>query len=58
VRDDLVRRYNFDTAWGGRVDAFTKVSDHVATLIGARRCRGDPAAGLSAVTALISSPRF
>ena len=36
VRDDLVRRYNKDDAWAGRRDAFTKVSDHVATLIGAR----------------------
>ena len=36
VRDDLVRRYNKDEAWSGRSDAFTKVSDHVATLIGAR----------------------
>jgi integrase len=37
VRDDLVRRYNKDEAWEGRRDAFTKVSDHVATLIGARQ---------------------
>ena len=36
VRADLVARYNFDTAWAGRRDAFTRVSDHVATLIGAR----------------------
>jgi hypothetical protein len=36
VRDDLVRRYNKDDAWAGRSDAFTRVSDHVATLIGAR----------------------
>ena len=36
VRDDLVRRYNKDEAWEGRCDAFTKVSDHVAGLIGAR----------------------
>ena len=36
VRDDLVRRYNKDEAWEGRRDAFTGVSTHVATLIGAR----------------------
>jgi integrase len=36
VRKDLVARYNFDTAWAGRRDAFTRVSDHVASLIGAR----------------------
>jgi kynureninase len=36
LRDDLVRRYNKDTAWEGRRDAFTRVSAHVATLIGAR----------------------
>jgi len=36
VRADLVARYNKDTAWEGRRDAFTRVSAHVATLIGAR----------------------
>src|SRR5262249_29291257 len=36
VRADLIARYNKDTAWEGRRDAFTKVSDHVAALIGAR----------------------
>jgi integrase len=36
VRADLVARYNKDTAWEGRRDAFTRVSDHVATLISAR----------------------
>jgi hypothetical protein len=36
VRADLVARYNFDTVWEGRRDAFTRVSDHVAALIGAR----------------------
>jgi len=36
VRADLVARYNKDTAWEGRRDAFTRVSDHVATVIGAR----------------------
>jgi hypothetical protein len=36
VRDDLVRRYNKDEAWEGRSDAFAKVSDHVAALIGVR----------------------
>ena len=36
VRADLIARYNKDTAWEGRRDAFTRVSDHVATLIGAR----------------------
>jgi hypothetical protein len=36
VRADLVARYNKDDAWEGRRDAFTRVSDHVATLIGAR----------------------
>jgi len=35
VRADLIARYNFDTAWAGRCDAFERVSDHVATLIGA-----------------------
>jgi integrase len=39
VRKDLVARYNFDTAWEGRRDAFTRVSDHVAALIGARTGR-------------------
>jgi integrase len=34
VRKDLVARYNKDDAWSGRSDAFTRVSDHVATLIG------------------------
>jgi len=36
VRKDLVARYNKDDAWAGRRDAFTRVSDHVAALIGAR----------------------
>ena len=36
VRADLIARYNKDEAWDGRVDAFTKVSAHVAALIGAR----------------------
>jgi kynureninase len=36
VRADLIARYNKDQAWEGRRDAFTRVSDHVATLIGAR----------------------
>jgi hypothetical protein len=36
VRADLIARYNFDTAWAGRCDAFTRVSDHVESLIGAR----------------------
>jgi hypothetical protein len=36
VRADLVARYNKDDAWAGRSDAFTRVSDHVATLLGAR----------------------
>jgi integrase len=36
VRADLVARYNKDDAWAGRCDSFTRVSDHVATLIGAR----------------------
>ena len=36
VRADLVARYNKDDAWAGRRDAFTRVSDHVAALIGAR----------------------
>jgi hypothetical protein len=36
VRVDLIARYNKDEAWEGRRDAFTRVSDHVATLIGAR----------------------
>jgi hypothetical protein len=36
VRADLVARYNKDTAWDGRRDAFMRVSDHVETLIGAR----------------------
>jgi len=35
VRADLIR-YNKDEAWDGRRDAFSRVSDHVATLIGAR----------------------
>jgi integrase len=36
VRADLIARYNKDQAWEGRRDAFTRVSDHIATLIGAR----------------------
>jgi hypothetical protein len=36
VRADLIARYNKDEAWAGRSDAFTRVSDHVAALIGAR----------------------
>jgi hypothetical protein len=38
VRAALVARYNKDTAWGGRCDAFARVSDHVAALFGA--CAG------------------
>jgi hypothetical protein len=34
VRADLVARYNKDEAWAGRSDAFTRVSDHIATAIG------------------------
>ena len=36
VRVDLIARYNKDEAWDGRRDAFTRVSDHVASLIGPR----------------------
>src|SRR5262249_9173548 len=36
VRADLVARYNKDEAWEGRGDAFTRGSDHVAALLGAR----------------------
>ena len=36
VRADLIARYNKDEAWEGRRDAFERVSDHVAALIGAR----------------------
>jgi len=36
VRADLIARYNKDDAWTGRCDVFTRVSDHVAALIGAR----------------------
>jgi integrase len=36
VRADLVARYNKDNAWAGRSDAFTRVSDYIATLLGAR----------------------
>ena len=36
VRADLIARYNKDEAWEGRCEAFTKVSDHVAAVIGAR----------------------
>jgi len=36
VRADLIARYNKDEAWESRGDAFTRVSDHIATLIGAR----------------------
>jgi integrase len=35
ARADLVARYNFDVAWDARVDAFNKVSDHIAALINA-----------------------
>jgi integrase len=35
-RTGLDRLYNFDQAWQLRCHAFAKVSDHVATLIGAR----------------------
>ena len=37
LRADLIARYNKDQAWPGRSDAFARVSDHVATLIGARK---------------------
>jgi integrase len=33
VRKDLVARYNRDEAWGARVAAFEKVSDHIAGLL-------------------------
>jgi hypothetical protein len=33
---DQRRLYDFDQAWQLRRDAFAKVSDHIATLIGAR----------------------
>ena len=36
VRADLVARYNKDDAWDGRSDAFTRVSEHVESVIGAR----------------------
>ena len=36
VRADLIARYNKDDAWAGRRDAFTRVSAHIAALIGAR----------------------
>jgi len=36
VRADLIARYNKDQAWESRRDAFTRVSDHIAALIGAR----------------------
>jgi hypothetical protein len=36
ARADLIARYNKDDAWAGRSEAITKVSNHVATLIGAR----------------------
>jgi len=39
VRADLIARYNKDTAWQGRCDAFERVSAHVEALIGARRRR-------------------
>ena len=35
-RTGLDRLYNFDQAWQLRCDAFAKVSDHVAALIGVR----------------------
>jgi len=34
VGADLVARYNKDEARAGRSDAFTRVSDHIATAIG------------------------
>jgi len=34
VRADLVVRYNKDEARAGRRDAFTRVSDHIATAFG------------------------
>ena len=37
VRADFIARYNKDQAWAGRSDAFTRVSAHVESLIGARR---------------------
>src|SRR5262249_25077656 len=36
VRADLIARYNKDTAWEGRRDAFERVSAHVESLIGTR----------------------
>ena len=32
-RADLVARYNLDQAWPRRVDAFERVSDHLAGLV-------------------------
>src|SRR5262249_24478463 len=39
VRADLIARYNFDTAWTGRTDAFERVSAHIESLVGVRRRR-------------------
>ncbi len=37
IRGGLVSIYNHDQRWPGRVDAFEKVSDHVARLVGCAR---------------------
>ncbi len=34
ARADLIARYNRDEAWEARVDAFSKVSDHISGLLG------------------------
>jgi integrase len=44
VRADLIARYNKDQAWEGRVDAFARVSAHIAALIGA--CGGATAVAM------------
>jgi integrase len=40
-RADLVARYNKDQAWPGRVDAFTRVSAHIAEVVEAAGERGN-----------------
>jgi integrase len=40
VKKDLIALYDFDDAWAARAEAFEKVSDHIASIIGASEAEG------------------
>jgi hypothetical protein len=50
VRRGLVATYNKDDAWGARVDAFARVSDHIARVV-ASDVKGEGVIHLPAQTA-------